>query len=99
MCCKWFGSIHDSRLFSESIFLRKFAQNLPDGMFIVGDQAFIGINKVKVPIHMPLTTPQYNFNYQLGKQRIIVENTFGLFKGKFKRFFFEQKNGELKKMF
>ena len=31
---------------------------------------------------------------QLGKQRIIVENTFGLFKAKFKRFTFPQQNDE-----
>ncbi len=39
------------------------------------------------------------YNFQLGKQRIIVENSYGLLKGKFKRFYFEQKNGDSGKNF
>ncbi len=88
------GSAHDSRLYNESNALRNFVEGLPDNYSVVADQAFIGISKIKVPIRCPITNSERNFNFELGKQRIIVENAFGLFKGKFKRFYFEQHNGE-----
>ncbi len=96
--CNGIGSAHDARLYTESTFLRDFMESLPNDKHVVGDQAFIGIQNIKVPHRIPSSTIERNFNFQLGKQRIIVENCFGLFKGKFKRFFYEQKNGESKKI-
>ena len=43
-----------------------------------------------------LILPKKNreFNRQLKRQRVVVENAFGLFKGKFKRFNVAVKNGD-----
>ena len=62
------------------------------GYNIVGDQAYRGYEKIVIP-GISENTNIRNYSTEPGKQRIIVENAFGLFKGKFKRFYFKSYNG------
>ncbi|KAI5153051.1 hypothetical protein ENBRE01_3115 [Enteropsectra breve] len=54
--------------------------------YVLGDFAFSGFKKIKTctsTIAVPLSSEE---EYELSRQRIIIENAFGRFKGKFKRF-------------
>jgi len=66
--------------------MRNCIENLPEEYFVLGDAAFMGLRNIRVAhstAEFPLTSEE---EYNLKRQRIIVENAFGLFKGKFKRF-------------
>ena len=63
---------------------------------IVGDQAYRGYEKIVIP-GLSENVNIRNYSTELGKQRIIVENAFGLFKGKFKGFYFKSYNGSSEK--
>ena len=81
-----YGSSHDSYLYRISN-LRNLIEDIDDPhIFIVGDPAFRGFERIRTAIstnNEPLTP---FLESSLSKQRIKVENAFGLFKGKFKRF-------------
>ncbi|KAI5154611.1 hypothetical protein ENBRE01_3427 [Enteropsectra breve] len=81
-----FGKSHDARIYRSSN-LRNLIEGITDdSCYAVGDSAFSGCSKIQIcasTIASPLTDAAA---YNLSKQRIIVENAFGRFKGKFKRF-------------
>jgi hypothetical protein len=59
---------------------------LPEEYVVLGDPAFCGNERIRSTyssINNQLTRQE---EYELGAQRVIIENTFGLFKGKFNRF-------------
>ena len=87
-----YGSNHDMRVFRNSDTLQNFTEGLSNEFFIVGDKAYRAIEKVRVPTIYGNITEE--MKEHLGKQRIIVENAFGLFKNKFRRFAHSQKNGD-----
>ncbi len=91
------GSTHDNRLYRSFSVLRNFVESLPSNYHVIGDQAFGSMYNVKIPRRRALTDEDLQYNIILSKQRIIVENTFGLFKSKFKRFKYPIKNGEKSK--
>lgn len=68
-----------------------------NGYHVVADQAFVGINNVKIPVRRTLNGGNSSYYYELSKQRILVENCFGRLKGKFKKLFYSNKNGETEK--
>ena len=72
------GSALDSRVVSHSRSLINFMCNLY-GYNIVGDQAYLGYQKIVIPV---LCESVYikNYSTKIGIQNIIVENAFGLFK-------------------
>ncbi len=82
-----FGSSHDSFLYRNSN-MRDMIENIEeDEIFIIGDPAFRGFDRIKTTsstMSMPLTR---EMEYALSKQRMKVEHAFGIFKSKFKRFF------------
>ena len=86
------GSAHDSRILRTSLNLLDFLNNLPQEMHIIGDKAFRGHEKIWVP-GVTTNIESNDFDNQLAKQRLIVENTFPLFQGKLKRFYHKQVNG------
>ena len=61
-----------------------------EGYKVAGDAAFSSINNVIVPGHLN----NRRLDNLLGRQRIVVENAFALFKNKFKRFSSRITNGE-----
>ena len=67
--------------------------NLNGDFKIVGDQAYRGYEHIVIP-GITRNSEIPNYTEELAKQRLIVENTFGLFKGKFKRFYYKSFNGE-----
>ena len=79
-----FGKSHDSRVLNNSE-LKVLIENIEDeNCFVIGDSAYAGLRKIKVCrsiLSNPLTSEE---EYEMSKQRIIVENAFGRLKGKFK---------------
>ena len=59
---------------------------IPDGFHIIGDGAYPSNDKLFKPYKGDLTIDQANYNTMLSKQRRKIENAFGLFKNKFRRF-------------
>ena len=97
----WPGSVHDSRVLSNSTVFRKGVdgslfngvksrkiqgQDIPP--LILGDPAypFLPWLMKRYPENNNTPRIQKVFNYQLNRTRMTVENTFGRFKGRFKRF-------------
>lgn len=86
-----FGSMHDSRIYNISQMKRKLDLLLNDTeFFIVGDSAFKGMSNIKSTNQNPISEEELNL---LIKIRVIVENAFGMFKMKFKRFNYRIFNG------
>ena len=80
------GSSHDSWVYRISRMREKIESIRYDDIYVVADSAFIGFNKIKITqsnTRNSLTPAQL---YSLSRQRIKVENAFGYFKGKFRRF-------------
>ena len=71
-----YGSNHDMRVFRNSDTLQNFTEGLSHEFFIVGDKAYRAIEKVRIPTIYGNITEE--LKEHLGKQRIIVENAFGL---------------------
>ncbi|XP_036346790.1 protein ALP1-like [Rhagoletis pomonella] len=85
------GSYHDFRVLKRSAFYRK-AENsvenlFPNSTFILGDSAYPCKNYL-IPVfkdYGSLTEQQIRFNKIHSSARIVVENAFGLLKGRFRR--------------
>lgn len=97
----WPGSVHDARVLSNSTLYKKGVDNtLFDGVksraiqgqdippLILGDPAypFLPWLMKRYPENNDTPREQRVFNYRLSRARMTVENTFGRFKGRFKRF-------------
>lgn len=92
--CGEAGSIHDARLLKRSK-LYELAMNgqlIKEGMFLLGDSAYPNLPWLVPPFkdNGTLTGQQKLFNYRHSSTRIVIENAFGLLKGRFRRLkFFE----------
>ena len=81
----WPGSVHDSKVFNNSDFL-KYLQNVPDQFVFFGDAAYPCQRNLIVPFKGPnLTNEQKRFNYCHSATRMVVERAIGLLKGRFRR--------------
>ncbi|XP_066592786.1 putative nuclease HARBI1 [Prorops nasuta] len=88
------GSVHDSRVWNRSEIKQLIDRNVglyfPQNTHIIGDSAY--------PLSTYLLTPykdnghlnqiQMNYNRKLSKTRIIIERTFGVLKGRFRKLHF-----------
>lgn len=86
--CGESGCNHDARVFRRSNVYKKYSANgLPNERFLLGDSAYPNLSWVVVPLKDNgfLTDNQKLFNYRHSSTRIIIENTFGLLKGRFRR--------------
>ena len=66
---------------------------MDDGYHLVGDKAYGGYSNILIPGVTEIAVIE-NFTENLANQRIRVENTFGLLKGKFKLFQYSQYKGK-----
>ena len=97
----WPGSVHDARVLSNSeLYNRGLDGQLFDatvkttvlgneiGPVILGDPAYPLLNWLMKAYPENETTPRWkrHFNYRLSRARMTVENTFGRWKGRFRRF-------------
>ncbi|XP_018578669.1 putative nuclease HARBI1 isoform X2 [Anoplophora glabripennis] len=83
------GSMHDARLFRKSGIYRKITEDptfLGNG-FLLGDTAYPNTSWLVTPYkeNPRLTENQKTFNYRISVARVVVENSFGLLKGRFRR--------------
>uniref|UniRef100_A0A673H0X9 DDE Tnp4 domain-containing protein n=1 Tax=Sinocyclocheilus rhinocerous TaxID=307959 RepID=A0A673H0X9_9TELE len=79
---KWPGSVHDSRIFRESVLCQRFEEGLFDGL-LVGDRGYACQRFLLTPYPDqwnidpdPQTRPQNRFNVALSKSRVKIEMTF-----------------------
>lgn len=90
--------MHDARLLRKSVFYRRINEDpsliIPGGV-LLGDSAYPETSYLVPPYKDfgNLTAKQLKFNYLHSATRIVVENAFGLLKGRFRRLkFFESPN-------
>lgn len=81
-----FGASHDSRVLRISNLYKLIRERVPERYFILGDGAFSGFERIKITESTRSHPISIEESIKLIRQRIIVENAFGLFKNKFKRF-------------
>ncbi|KAM0727696.1 Protein ANTAGONIST OF LIKE HETEROCHROMATIN PROTEIN 1 [Formica fusca] len=89
------GSIHDSRLLKKSSLYRKVIDGFLGLNFLLGDSAYPCFDWLICPFkdNGNLTENQKIFNYRHSATRIVIENAFGLLKGRFRRLkYFENDN-------
>ena len=90
-----YGSNHDMRVLRNSEAIQNFIEGIPPRFHIVGNKAFRYIPQIKIPgIGQTIDEERDN---NLGIQRIIVENAFGLLKGNLNDLVIIKKNGETQK--
>jgi len=97
----WPGSVHDARVLANSDFFKKANNNLLFSRIdhkeicdqeipplILGDPAYPISSWLMKPYPEKSNTPKIEqvFNYHLSRTRMTVENTFGRWKGRFRRF-------------
>ena len=87
-----YGRCHDARIYRNSNSLQNYIEGLPENYSVVGDSAFRGLTNIKVADTLVREQPVLANNLQ--KHRLLIENTYGLLKGKFRRLENSQQNGE-----
>ena len=82
----WPGSIHDARMFRNSD-LNDILEPVPKDLHILGDSAYALSLGVLTPYrdNGKLSTLQKRFNFFHGSARSVIERSFALLKGKFRR--------------
>ena len=78
-----YGKNHDMKVYRKSGNLQNYVEELPDNVWIVGDAAFRSIEKIKISENYANTDI---FSSNCRKTIILIENAFGLIKGKFQKF-------------
>lgn len=85
------GSLHDSRVLRRSKLFLEATQNkdnlFPNNTFLLGDSAYQNYSWLVTPFkdRGNLTELQHRFNFIHSSTRMVVENAFGLLKGRFRR--------------
>ncbi|XP_033973795.1 putative nuclease HARBI1 [Trematomus bernacchii] len=79
---KWPGSVHDSRIFSESSLCHKLEQGLFSGV-LLGDRGYACQPFLMTLYPNPGEGPQTSFNVAHAKTRVRIEMTFGILKARF----------------
>lgn len=94
--CNSFGAAHDQRAWRTSDALIEFANNLEE-FKILGDQAFSNIRNVEIVVARPRNSEERIKNAIYKPLRVNIENSFGMFKNKFRRFLNKFINGNTSK--
>lgn len=82
----WPGSIHDARMFRNSD-LSHLLPSVPKHLHLLGDSAYPLSHALMTPFrdHGKLTVAQKKYNVVHGAARSVIERSFALLKGKFRR--------------
>lgn len=88
------GACHNAFVYRRSNMYNYVNNNLPRPYFIIGDAAYPGSDGLHIPYKGDLTDEQKDYNYIHSSQRMIVEQSLGWLKGRFKKFRYPAKNGE-----
>ena len=85
--CGFPGSVHDSRVLQNSEFFYDAPELINDECYIIGDSAYPLKKWLVVPYknNGHLSAKQKKFNRHLSRGRVVVENTIGMLKGRFRR--------------
>lgn len=86
--CGEAGSQHDARILRKSKIYEMACNGfIPEGKKLLGDSAYPSLSWLLTPIkdNGYLTEEERNYNYRHSSARIIVENSIGLLKGRFRR--------------
>ena len=73
------GKTNDCRAFRKLYHLKEWLDSLPDGFFIIGDNAYGLCNRLLIPFSGADKSEEENdvFNFFLSHLRILIEMTFG----------------------
>ena len=99
ICVGWPGSVHDARVLANSSLYRQAEhkrilcaeavthQGVDIPVFLIGDSAYPLSSWLMKPFahNSSLTSSQRSFNYHLSRARIVVENSFGRLKARWRR--------------
>lgn len=83
----WPGSVHDSRVLRNSLLLQNSKDLFAPHFYLLGDAAYPIKPWLMVPYknNGKLSQQQLKFNKTLGSMKVVVEQAFGLIKGRFRR--------------
>ncbi|XP_063436630.1 putative nuclease HARBI1 [Mytilus trossulus] len=87
----WPGSVHDSRVFKNSLIFNKFENDSANMFFgnshLLGDSAYGLQNWLMTPYkdYGNLTRNQRKYNFVHSSTRMVIEHAFGALKGRFRR--------------
>lgn len=79
---KWPGSVHDSRIFSESKIGKDLADRRVDGV-LLGDGGYANSVYLLTPFRQPVSQPQRKYNFHHKHCRVRIEQAFGVLKRRF----------------
>lgn len=81
------GKVHDSRVYSLSFISKRIPLICGETYHLLGDAAYPLSPYLITPYrdYGNLTRRQVNFNYKFSKTRVLIENCFGLLKGRFRQ--------------
>lgn len=81
------GSVHDARVLKKSNIFKVCSVKKLNNLVILGDSAYPNLEWLVPPFknNGNLSDLQKNFNYRHSATRVIIENSFGLLKGRFRR--------------
>src|SRR5256885_10331609 len=83
LCHSLPGSVHDARVYTNSLFYTNRNEFIKDDDVVLGDSAYPISSFLISPFRTPQTQKQKNFNYIHSKHRIVVEHAFGRLKSRF----------------
>ena len=79
----WPGSVHDARVYSNSLFYLNRSEFIKDNDVVLGDSAYPISSFLISLFRASQTQKQKNFNYVYSKHRIVIEHAFGRLKTRF----------------
>ncbi|KAK4297246.1 hypothetical protein Pmani_003630 [Petrolisthes manimaculis] len=92
-CTRFPGSSHDSFVWQNSNLYQKFQQGEFGNSVLLGDSGYPLQQNLMVPVGRPANAAERRYNTSLKKTRVVVEQTIGIWKARFKCI--HQKGGTL----
>ncbi|GES92222.1 putative nuclease HARBI1 [Rhizophagus clarus] len=80
----WPGSVHDARVFRNSSFYKNYSHLIQGDDYLLGDSAYPISPFLIPPFKDPSTRKYKEFNRFHSHHRVVVENTFGRLKARFR---------------
>ena len=83
----WPGSVHDARVLSNSDLCNSIDEKFPDDSFLLGDSTYPLKTWLMTPCkdYGNLTAQKKNYNFLQSSTHVVVEKTFALLKGRFRK--------------